>query len=74
MDKNRTAYHDMIASLILTIFTFRFRRNLIKSDGLLITDEALKEILNIIEQSIDETEQQIHEVYEQREKGDKKDA
>ena len=74
MDKNRTAYHDMIVYHILTIFTFRFRRNLIKSDGLLITDEALKEILNILEQSMNEIEQEMHELYENREEGDKKDA
>ena len=74
MDENQTTYRDMIVSLILAIFNFRFRRNLIKSDGLLITDEALKEILNILEQSMNEIEQEMHELYENKEEGDKKDA
>ena len=74
MDENQTTYRDMIVSLILAIFNFRFRRNLIKSDGLLITDEALKEILNIFEQSMNEIEQEMHELYESKEEGDRKDA
>lgn len=59
----------------LTLLAVRFGLNLNKP-GVLnnITGESLIEILNILEQSMYETEQQIHELYESREKGDKKDA
>ena len=59
----------------LTLLAVRFRKNLIKP-GVLnnITGEALIEILKIFDQSMDEIEQEMHELYESREEGDKKDA
>ena len=67
--------YALITTTTLTLLAVRFRLNLNKP-GVLnnITGEALIEILNILEQSMYETEQQIHELYEKREKGDRKDA
>lgn len=67
--------YALITTTTLTLLAVRFRLNLNKP-GVLnnITGESLIDILNILEQSMYETEQQIHELYENKEKGDKKDA
>ena len=67
--------YSLITTTTLTLLAVRFRKNLIKP-GVLnnITGEALIEILKIFDQSMDEIEQEMHELYESREEGDKKDA
>ena len=57
--------YALITTTTLALLAVRFRLNLNKP-GVLnnITGEALIEILNILEQSMYETEQQIHELYE----------
>lgn len=67
--------YALLTTTTLTLLAVRFRLNLNKPGALdKITGEALIDILNILEQSMYETEQQIHELYESREKGDRKDA
>lgn len=65
----------LITTTTLTLLFVRFSLKL-RESGVAnkITPEVLSELLNILEQSMDETEQQIHEIYESREEGDKKDA
>ena len=65
----------LITTTTLTLLFVRFSLKL-RESGVTnkITPEVLSELLNILEQSMDETEQQIHEIYEQREKGENKDA
>lgn len=67
--------YALITTTTLTLLDVRFELKL-RESGVTskIKPEVLSEILNILEQSIDETEQQIHELYENREKGDRKDA
>ena len=67
MNKN----YDIIVAQTLTLLAFRFRKNLIKSDNVnKMKGEALYEILKIFDQSMDEIEQEMHELYEAREKGE----
>ena len=71
MNKN----YDIIVAQTLTLLAFRFRKKLIKSGiEYKTTGEALCEILKILDKSMDEIEQEMHENFEIREKGDKKDA
>ena len=67
--------YALITTTTLTLLDVRFELKL-RESGVTnkIKPEVLSEILNILDQSIDETEQQIHELYESREKGDRKDA
>lgn len=67
--------YALIITTTITTLGIRFALSL-KETGVAkkITPELLTEILNILDQSMDETEQQMHELYESREKGDKKDA
>ena len=67
--------YDIIITTTITTLSIRFALSL-KETGVAnkITPEVLTEILNILDQSMDETEQQMHELYEAREKGDRKDA
>ena len=71
MDEN----YKIIITTTLTILDVRFELKL-KESGVVnkIKPEVLSEILNILDQSMNETEQQMHEFYEQREKGENKDA
>ena len=71
MNKN----YNVIITTTLTLLDVRFELKL-RESGVVnkIKSELLSEILNILDQSIDETEQQIHELYESREEGDRKDA
>ena len=67
--------YALITTTTLTLLAVRFRRNLIKSDSAnKMKGEALYEILKIFDQSMDEIEKEMHELYEAREKGDRKDA
>ena len=67
--------YDIIITTTITTLYIRFALSL-KETGVAnkITPEVLTEILNILDQSMDETEQQMHELYESREEGDRKDA
>ena len=67
--------YALLTTTTLALLAVRFRLNLNKPGALdKITGEALIDILNILEQSMYETEQEIHKLYESREEGDKKDA
>ena len=67
--------YKLIITTTLTVLDVRFELKL-KESGVVnkIKPEVLSEILNILDQSMNETEQQMHELYESREEGDKKDA
>ena len=67
--------YALITTTTLALLAVRFRLNLNKPCALdRITGEELIEILNILEQSMYETEQEIHKLYESRKEGDRKDA
>ena len=59
-----TSAYDEIVSMVLSILTFKFQVNLSKA-GIYekVPIDGLLEILNILDKSMDETEQQIHKVY-----------
>ena len=67
--------YNLIITTTLTLLAVRFGLKL-KESGVAnkIKPEVLSEILNILDQSMDETEQAIHESFEKIEKGDRKDA